>query len=161
MPLSTDVIVRKETVIFPRKCVVCGKPVEDEVVKLRGNPVGFYGVISWLFGRSGKLEVPAHTGCGSKLSRSMAIRNLSLILGVAIVAILALSLGLTKWQAVGVISVVIAAPIVWQVIRPLAFEFTHHSDHFKLMFLDPAAAREIAELNEGELEDDEGEADEK
>ncbi len=155
MPLSTDVIVRKESVTFPHKCVVCYKPVDGEEVKLRGNPVGFYGVIPWLFAATRKLEVPAHQKCGSALSRAMMIRNLSLIVGVLVVLVFAVSLGLTKLQAIGLAIAAIAAPIIWQVLRPLPFEFTHHSDHFKLMFLDPVYAREIADSNDGELDDDE------
>lgn len=65
MPLSTDVIVRREIVTFPPKCVVCSKPVDSEEIRLRGNPVGFYGVIPWLFGATKKLKVPAHLKCGS------------------------------------------------------------------------------------------------
>ncbi|HUE72340.1 MAG TPA: hypothetical protein VMP01_15760 [Pirellulaceae bacterium] len=153
MPLCTDVIVRKDEVTFPKTCVVCGRTVEDENARLRGNPVGFYGVIPWIFGATKKLNVPAHQQCGSKLSRALLIRNLALIVGVTAVLIVAVSLGLTKWQALGLAIAAIAIPIVWQVIRPLPFEFTHHSGQFKLMFLDPAYAREIATLNDGELKD--------
>jgi hypothetical protein len=64
------------------------------------------------------------------------------------------SLGLTKWQVIGLTVAAIAVPIIYQVIRPLAFEFTHQSGRFKLMFLDPGYARETAGLNDGELEDD-------
>ena len=156
MPLSTDVIVREKAVSFPRRCVVCCKPVDAEDIILRGNPVGFYGVIPWLFGATKKLEVPAHQKCGSELSRAMMIRNLSLIVGVLLVVIVAASLGLTKWQAIGLAMAATAAPIIIYVVRPLAFEFTYQSSHFKLMFLDPDYAREIADLNNGELEDDEG-----
>ena len=153
MPLSTDVIVRKEVVVFPRKCVVCRQPVDGEVVGLRGNPVGFHGVVPWLLGRTRRLEVPAHRDCGAKLARAMALRNLSLIIGVVVVLACAVSLGLTKWQVIGLAVAAIAVPIVYQVIRPLAFEFTHQSGRFKLMFLDPGYARETAGLNDGELED--------
>ncbi len=154
MPLSTDVIVRRKEVTFPHKCVVCGTTVENGSTRIRGNPVGFYGVIPWIFGATKKLDVPAHQPCGSKLSRSLIIRNLSLIVGVILVLILAVSLGLSKWQAIGLAIAAIAIPIIWQVIRPLPFEFTHQSGEFKLMFIDPAYAREIATLNDGELEDD-------
>ncbi len=82
------------------------------------------------------------------------IRNLALIVGVTVVLVFAISLGLTKWQAIGLVTAAIATPIVWQVIRPLPFEFTHHAGEFKLMFLDPSLAREVAILNHGELEDD-------
>ena len=85
----------------------------------------------------------------------MMCRNLSLIVGVVVVLIIAVSFGLTKWQAIGLAVAAIAGPIIWQVVRPLAFEFTHDSDRFKLMFLDPDYAREVAELNDGELEGNE------
>jgi hypothetical protein len=81
------------------------------------------------------------------------VRNLVLIVGVIVGLILAISLGLTKWQAIGLTIAAIAIPIVWQVIRPLPFEFTHRFGRFKLMFLDPSLAREVAILNEGEMAD--------
>ena len=81
------------------------------------------------------------------------VRNLALIVGVTVVLLLAIYLGLTKWQAIGLAIAAIAIPIVWQVIRPLPFEFTYDSGQFKLMFLDPSLAREVATLNDGEMED--------
>jgi hypothetical protein len=154
MPLSTEVIVRKDEVTFPKKCVVCGGAVNDENTRLRGNPVGFHGVIPWIFGATKRLDVPAHPECGSRLSRSLWIRNSALVVGVTVVLGVAVFLGLTKWQAVGLALAAIGVPIFWQVIRPPPFEFTHRSGQFKLMFLDPAYAREVAILNDGELEDD-------
>jgi hypothetical protein len=153
MPLSTEVIVRKDNISFPRRCVVCGGDIDDQHACLRGSPVGFYGVIPWIFGATKKLEVPAHQQCGSRLGRALMARNLALIVGVTAVLVLAISLGLTKWQAIGLAIAAIAIPVVWQVIRPLPFEFTHHSGQFKLMFLDPSLAREVATLNDGEMED--------
>lgn len=163
MSLSTDVIVRKDGLTFPTKCVGCGKDAGGQTTVFRGSPVGFYGVIPYLFGATRKLEVPAHRVCGSKITRSLLIRNLSLVIGVTIVALLAIFIGLTQWQMIGLCLATILGPISWQVLRPLPFEFTYSSGAFKLMFLDPALAREVAELNEGELEDDdeEGNATEK
>lgn len=80
------------------------------------------------------------------------VRNLALIVGVTVVLVFAISLGLTKWQAIGLTIAAIAIPVVWQVIRPLPFEFTHHFGRFKLMFLDPSLAREVAILNDDEME---------
>ena len=80
------------------------------------------------------------------------MRNLLLVIGTVIVAILAVKMGLSKWQAVGAIAAAIVIPVLWQILRPLAFEFTHHSDHFKLTFRDPSYARDVAALNNGELE---------
>lgn len=104
MQLSTDVIVRKDEVTFPKGCVVCGKTVDGEHARLRGNPVGFYGFFSWIFGATKKLNVPAHLRCGSKLSRALLIRNLLGIILATAVLIVALALGLTKWQAIGLLT---------------------------------------------------------
>lgn len=155
MPLSTDVIVRKDEVTFPKTCVVCCKSVEGEHVRLRGNPVGFYGIFSWIFAATKKLYVPAHLNCGSRLSKALLIRNLSGIILATAVMIVALALGLAKWQAIVLVITVMAIPIFWQTMRPLPFEFTFRSGEFKLMFLDPAYAREFAILNDGEMEDEE------
>lgn len=160
MPLSTDVIVRKEDVAFPPRCISCDRTIGDgEEVTLRGNPVGLHGVIPWLFDATRKLRVPAHRKCGVRLSRAILMRNLFLVIGITVVAILAVKLGLSKWQAFGTIAAAIVIPVLWQVLRPLAFEFTHHSDYFKLTFRDLYYARDVAALNDGELEDDEGEKD--
>jgi hypothetical protein len=69
--------------------------------------------------------------------------------------ILAIWLDLAKWQAVGVAVAAIALPIIWQVIRPLPFEFTNHGDYYKLAFSDGGYARAVAALNNGEIDDDE------
>lgn len=82
------------------------------------------------------------------------VRNLALIVSVTAVLFLAISLGLTKWQSIGLAIAAIAIPVLWQVTRPLPFEFTHHAGRFKLMFLDPLLAREVASLNDGEMEGD-------
>jgi hypothetical protein len=153
MPLSTEVIIGKDDISFPQRCVVCGGAVDSQHVSLRGSPVGFHGVIPWIFGATKRLDVPAHKQCGSRLRRALMVRNLSLIAGVTVVLFLAISLGLTKWQAIGLAIAALVIPVVWQVIRPLPFEFTHHSGRFKLMFLDPSLAREVATLNDGEIED--------
>ena len=157
MPLSTDVIVRKDELSFPAKCVGCGKDAGGQKTVFRGSPVGFYGVIPYLFGATRKLEVPAHRQCGSRITTSLLIRNLSLVVGVTIIAFLAIFMGLTKWQMIGLCLAAILGPISWQVLRPLPFEFTYSSRAFKLMFLDPSLAREMAELNDGELEEDDEE----
>jgi hypothetical protein len=153
MPLSTELIVRKDHVAFPPRCVVCGGTVEGQHARLRGSPVGSHGVVPRIFGATRKLEVPAHRRCGSKLARGLIIRNLALIIGVTAVIVLAVALGLTKWQMVGLAVAAVVVPIVWQVIRPLPFEFTYHRGQFKLMFLEPSYAREVASLNDGELEE--------
>jgi hypothetical protein len=116
MPLSTEVIVRKDDISFPQRCLVCGGNAENQHARLRGSPVGFHGVIPWIFGATKKLEVPAHQECESKLRRALMIRNLAVIVSVTAVLVLAISLGLTKWQAIGLAIAAIAIPIVWQVI---------------------------------------------
>lgn len=155
MPLSIDVIVHRESVVFPQRCVICDLEAIGEVVELRGNPVGLFGVIPWLLRRTRKLAVPAHAHCGSRLARAILARNLSLIIGVTAVVILAIPLGLSKWQAIGLAATLIVLPILWQVMRPLPFEFTHHGDCFKLMFSNRSYARDVAELNDGQIDDDE------
>jgi hypothetical protein len=154
LTLSTDVIVHRENIAFPSRCVVCDLESHAETVGLRGNPVGFYGVLPWLFRRTKKLHVPAHAHCGSKLWWAILLRNLSLIVGVLIALIFAVSIGLAKWQAIGFAVALILLPIIWQVVRPLPFKFTHHGERFNLMFASKALAREVAALNDGHIDDD-------
>jgi hypothetical protein len=152
MPFSTDVIVRNEEVVFPDKCVVCGQNAEGECVKLRGNPVGFFGFFTWIIGRTEKLNVPAHLRCGSNLSGALLIRNVSGIVLATVVMISALVLGISKWQTVGLVVAVMAVPIFWQMMRAQPFEFTFQLGEFNLMFSDSDYAKEVALMNDGELE---------
>lgn len=154
LALSTDVIVHRKSIEFPRRCVVCDLESHAETIGLRGNPVGFYGVLPWLFQRTRKLYVPAHGYCGSKLWRAILFRNLSLIVGVLIALVFAVYIGLAKWHAIGFAVTLIFLPIIWQVLRPLPFEFIHHGDRFNLMFASRALAREVAALNDGHIDDD-------
>jgi hypothetical protein len=154
LTLSTDVIVHRETIEFPSRCVVCDLECHGETVGLRGNPVGFFGVPPWLFRRTRKLDIPAHAHCGSRLWWAIMLRNLSLVIGVLVALAFAVSIGFTKWPAIGFAIGVILLPILWQVLRPLPFEFTHHGDHFNLMFASKELAREVAALNDGRIDDD-------
>ncbi len=150
--LSSDVVVRRESVEFPPRCVVCGGEADGETIGLRGNPTGLFGVIPWLLVRTKRLEVPAHRRCGTRLRRAILLRNLALIIGVTAAVILAMCLGLGKWQSIGLVIAGLSIPTAWQVVRPLPFEFTHHRDHFKLMFADRDYAREAAAMNDGQLQ---------
>ncbi|MCW1886336.1 hypothetical protein OKA04_16480 [Luteolibacter flavescens] len=158
MTLSTDVTIEKETVAFPSKCIACGEASQpDEVVKLRANPVGFFGMTPWIFGATAKLVVPAHRGCGVRLSRAIFLRSFSSLVFITVVGVVAVLWGLSKWQALGVTLFAVLLPLLWQVLHPLAFEFTHRSGSYKLMFRDPGYAREVAEMNGGEKDDEDEE----
>lgn len=81
------------------------------------------------------------------------MRNLSVLIITTVVVIVAVSFGLSKWQAVGMAIASTAIPIFWQMFRPLPIEFTFRSGEFNLMFRDFSYASEVAALNEGELDD--------
>jgi len=154
MGLSTDVTVSgNRSVVFPDECVLCGRDACGETTPLRGNPVGVNGVFSWILRRTKLLHVPAHPRCGRMLRLAVLWRNVSLLALATIGLVIALYLNWTKSQMVYLVIGMIALPVIWQTVRPVAFEFTHTENHYKLMFRSRKYARIVRALNEGSIED--------
>ena len=151
LELSTEVSIPGDTVKFPSRCVVCGADLDTgDTVTLRGNPVGFNGVIPWLLRRTKLLAVPAHAHCGAPLARQLLRRNLMPIALITIVIIVAvIFLNVPKWPTIAICVALLIFHGLWEVCHPPAFEFTHRWSRFKLSFRDPDYARDVAAINDG------------
>ena len=161
MPLGTEVLVEKETIEFPEQCVVCGRHAGGDHVPMRANPHGINGMVPWLFGRAKVLEFSAHRDCGSRLRRVVLARNLLILFMVTGIIVVGFVYEWNTWLILAAVIVGALVPTIWQTLRPVPFEFVHMGNNtYKLMFRNRDYAREVADLNDGILEDDDREEEE-
>jgi len=111
-------------------------------------------MLPWIIQRTKPLIVPAHRSCGRVLWLTVLWRNMSLLVLATAGVALALWLEWSRWQALGLVTGLVAVPILWHVFCPVAFEFTFKGGRFVLSFRDHELAVKVAEMNEGVVEED-------
>jgi hypothetical protein len=120
---------------------------------MRGNPVGFYGAFVWIVGQTPCLWVRAHSNCALFLKTRVLARNLVPLVLVTLIVVVGITQGWNKWPTIGLAIAVMTLPVIWQVVRPVAFEFVRRGDVYVCMFAERSYAEEFAALNNGEIEE--------
>jgi hypothetical protein len=134
-------------IIFPDRCLVCNKSIQNSSVTITGNPVGYFGLWKYQFGFNPKLEVPAHVDCGKQLRSNVRSRNYLIMLIVAIVLGIGFYFHWDRWQMLTLIFALILLPIYWQLKNAPPFEFELEGGVFEFRFSSKEYAEEFARFN--------------
>ncbi len=137
----------KRKICFPRRCIVCGKNVDNSMIEFPSNPVGFFGGFIWQLGLSKKISIPAHRACGLRLKRNNLFRNISLFSLATITLVIGIYLDLSRWQVYGLLLVLLIPPVYWQEKNTPPFEFRLEDEIYEFRFADKEYAQEFADLN--------------
>jgi len=152
MTIGYEVVVdEREHVVFPAKCVVCGKLREGPSVSVQGNPVGYFGMWKWQFGLNQKIALPAHPGCGAQLKKGILWRQMALVAGAILALTAAIYSDSGRVGAVGLSLVLLIPPILWQIHNPLPIEFLVSRGKIEFTFKDHSYADEFAALNDARI----------
>lgn len=141
------VIQESKEILFPEKCVVCKKEVQDHYICITGNPVGYYGLWKYQLGFNPKIKVPAHTNCGKKVKSSIQSRNVILMGICGIVSAMGIYFDWERWQFILFFLVLGLPPICWQIKNAPPFEFELDHGVFEFHFSDKEYAEEFAKIN--------------
>ena len=138
-------------IIFPKQCVLCGKPCE-ETGMIRGNPdLDYWGGWKYLFGLTMRLEIFAHKKCLREIQTTLRLRNLVLF-GLATLTIpiiffidLHITLKYLLWSVLALF--IIFQGALWQAKNPGPIEFAKDEDQIKFTFENEHYATQFAHLN--------------
>jgi hypothetical protein len=152
MPLASTVIVPNgKTPLFSECCVVCGQPCLGHTTVLHGGFHGWMGVRRWLLLQTPSVTVPAHPWCGSILKRRLLLHRVGLFfLSTAMIAV-CLYLKLSLPFCLGAVILVTAPILIWEVLRPMEFDFVGTRQGMKFEFRDASYAHEFAKLNQVDI----------
>lgn len=155
--MSETVILQRDLEpIFPDSCVVCQGKGNVERVSVKGEAVGGYGYVKWILGKSGRCEVPAHSGCAKKLRRRSFWRNVGVLIFFTSLPIVWLAMRVNGIQMpfefnklnLCIAAVIFALPIFMvEELCPAAFEFREGENIVTFDFKDADYAEEFAKLN--------------
>lgn len=156
--LTTDVVLAREIEPkFPKQCVVCSQPNNNEFAEIRGETVGFSGFQKWLLRQSGKLKVPAHGQCSRKLKRRLFWRNIGVLTLATTLAVVWIAMEIYEAQIpfelnrlnLCIAVVVVFFPIlILEEMYPPAFQFRVGEDNVTYEFKNRDYAKEFERLNE-------------
>lgn len=155
MAVATDVsLPRAHTALFPDRCVVCGCDQPGSHVRLMTGTLGWWSWLVWWFGNQFVVKAPACSGCAWTLH---ARRLLSLVVTLAIVAVVMLVVWphfkdfvprlLQRWVAIGLALVCLLPQVLFEVFFAAPFDITAYEHSVDYEFTSKEYAIEFAMLN--------------
>ena len=155
MAKSIDVnLPRSHLVRFPERCVVCGHPTPDALVRVRTGTIGWWSWLLRRFGNTFVVKAPACTRCAMRLH---AFRFLSLLTTVALVAgafwfiwphfkgSIPRPMHKLGMMALGIFCCL--PQIIFEIFFAAPFNLTAYADSVDYEFTSEAYAAEFAALN--------------